>query len=504
MSYFPMLHLVAASTLLVAPADSIALRVLSISDFHGALEPRVYAWSGGRSVGGIAALKGLMDSLARDCRCPTLRLDAGDQMQGTLASNLVYGRSSIEALNLLGLDAASLGNHDLDWGVDTLRARMREARYPWLVANVFDSATGRRPDWARPWDTVTTGPYRIAVIGYVTPATKRIVLAQRVQGLDFRGGRSVIEDVLRETRAARPDFTFLVAHEGAFCDGNTCRGEIVSLASQLDSSEVQLVIAGHTHSRVVTTVRGIPVLSAQANGTLVGVFDLLIRSDGRREWRVRTDTTYTDRVRSDSAGLALVARYRPEVERRANRVIVRLRDSLLSRGAEYPLGNLIADAQCAAAKADFGLMNRGGVRRELYPGPVTYGQLFEVQPFGNMVLRLTITAEQLKAVLERAVAGSRQTLFISGATVRYDPGRPAGERIVSILDSRGRPLDPARSYTLAVSDFIAGGGDGHSLLATLPQTDVGKVDLDALIAWLVKLPQPVRAPRGPRFIPVGP
>ncbi|MEZ4456942.1 MAG: hypothetical protein R2882_10400 [Gemmatimonadales bacterium] len=101
---------------LAAPADSILLRVLTLNDFHGTFEPRTYPWSGGRPIGGIAAVKGLMDSLAAECACPTLRLDAGDQMQGSLASNLVAGRSAVEALSLLGLDAAAIGNHDPDWG----------------------------------------------------------------------------------------------------------------------------------------------------------------------------------------------------------------------------------------------------------------------------------------------------------------------------------------------------------------------------------------------------
>ena len=123
-------------------ADSTLLRVLAINDFHGALESRQYSWSGGRPVGGAAALKAALDSAAAECRCPVLRLDGGDELQGTLASNLVHGRSTIEVLRRFGLDAAVVGNHELDWGVDTLRARMGESSWPWLAANVFDSLSG--------------------------------------------------------------------------------------------------------------------------------------------------------------------------------------------------------------------------------------------------------------------------------------------------------------------------------------------------------------------------
>jgi 5'-nucleotidase len=488
---------------LVAPADSILLRVLSINDFHGALDPRIYGWSNGKPVGGIAALKATMDSLAARCRCPVLRLDGGDEMQGTLASNLTLGRSSVEGMNRLGLHAAAVGNHEFDWGVPTLVSRMSEARYPWLIANVFDSVTRVRPAWAKPWAMVTAGPYRIAVIGYVTPTTKHIVMAKQVAGLVFRKGRGAIDDAVADAKAAHPDFTVIVAHEGAFCDSLVCRGEIMGLAGEFDSTEVQLVVAGHTHTRIVTQARGIPIVSAQANGALVGVADLMATPAGRA-WRVRVDTVFVDRVTPDSIAAAIVERDRPEVERQSKRVVAELADSLLTRGMEFPLGDLIADAQRAATGADFALMNRGGVRRELYPGPLTYGALFELQPFGNTLLRLTLTGQELRRVLERSLAGFRPDLFPSGLVIRYDPSRPAGARIVDLRRADGDSVVPGQHYTLGVSDFLAGGGNGYTILKDLAAEPAGTVDLDALIAWLGRQPQPIRVSYQRRLIPVSP
>src|SRR6266480_2562107 len=125
--------------------DSTLLRVLAINDFHGALEPQVWPWSDGRPVGGAAALKPWLDSLARACYCNSVRLDAGDEMQGTPVSNFNFGRPVIAALNALGIDAAAIGNHEFDWTVDTLRARMAEAHYHFLAANITDTAGTRRP-----------------------------------------------------------------------------------------------------------------------------------------------------------------------------------------------------------------------------------------------------------------------------------------------------------------------------------------------------------------------
>jgi 2',3'-cyclic-nucleotide 2'-phosphodiesterase (5'-nucleotidase family) len=151
------------------PRDTILLRIFAITDLHGALEPKVQSWSENRPVGGMPVIKRLMDSLAAQCGCAELRLDSGDEMQGTLASNLEFGRSTVSAMNRLGISAAVVGNHDFDWSVDTLLRRMADARYPWLLANIVDSATGARPDWAVPYKVLQAGRLRVGVIGYLTP-----------------------------------------------------------------------------------------------------------------------------------------------------------------------------------------------------------------------------------------------------------------------------------------------------------------------------------------------
>lgn len=490
------------SALLVAGlstgADSTLLRILAINDFHGALEPRLYGWSAGRPVGGAAALKAALDSAAAACRCVSFRFDGGDQMQGTLASNLVYGRSTVEALNRVGLDAAALGNHDFDWGTDTLRARMRDARYAWLGANIFDSTSGRRPAWVVPWQLIEKGGLRVAVVGYITPGTKTIVKAQHVAGLRFGRGLAVIRDVLDSAAARRPDLTVIVAHEGAFCDSLVCRGGIVELARELDSTRVQLIVSGHTHTLVNTVINGIPIVQARSSGTAYGVADWIRRDDGSRGWRVGVETVWADRVTPDSVAATIVARYRPEVERVATKFIARLKDTL--SGRTEALGNLLADAHRAAQRGtDFALMNNGGIRRDLYPGPLTYNDLFELQPFANNVVRIRLTGAQLTEMLEYALRGARPAIHVSGLTVRWDSSRPRGSRVVALARPGGSRVRPEKVYTLAVNDFVAGGGDGFAMLAALPAVPTGKTDLEALIDYLRALPQPVVAARARRF-----
>jgi len=483
-------------------ADSTLLRILSINDFHGRLDPQVYAWSEGRPVGGAPALKSAMDSAQARCGCPTLRLDAGDEMQGTLLSNLSFGRSTVLAFNRMGIHAAAVGNHDFDWSVDTLRARIRDAGYPWLVANLVDSVTGRRPAWAQSWRMLDAGGLRVAVIGFITRETKSIVRAGNLTGLTVRPGAASIADVLAESREQRPDLTILVAHAGAFCDSLACRGEIVDLARELDSTQVQLIVSGHTHTRVRTVVNGIPIVQSGSYSTALGVVDLIRRSDGSRVWRTSVETVWADRVTPDAGMAKVLEPFRARADSFAARRIAVLRDSLNQfQEREYPLGNLLADAWRRMARADVGLTNNGGIRASLPAGPVSFGRLYEVVPFQNQLVRVRLPGSVLRAVIEYHLNASHATIHVSGVVARWDPGRPRGSRIVSLTLANGRPVRDAGIYTLGTLDFLA---TGLQLLADQPRSETGLMDVDALAKYLAGLPQPVAAPRTVRFVKVSP
>ena len=493
-----MTTLLTALLLTLAPQDSVHVRVLAMTDFHGALESRTYPTTGERLLGGVAVLKAAMDSAEAQCGCPTLRIDAGDQMQGTLISNLFFGSSTVAALNLLGLDAAAIGNHELDWSVDTLRQRISEAQYPWLAANVFDSVTGRRPDWARPYHITEFSGLRVAFIGFMTSTAKGIIYAPRVAGLTFGSGKAAIDDVLEAVRAERPDLTILTAHAGLRCDADTCNGEIVSLARGLDPGDVDLIVAGHPHNIATTEVNGIPIIQAGANGTALGVADLF--RAGGENWRAELNVrrVYADEVTPDASMLEMLSSYQRATDSLSNRTVATLRDAPVRQDGENQLGNIIADALRDAAQADVALIGNGGIRSTLRAGPVTYGMLYSVMPFDNQLMRLTIPGRDMRRVLEHAVG----RVHVSGVRITYDPGGREGSRIVDARFADGGPLADGRTYTLAVDQYVAEGGDGFTMLRDMSQEDVGMKSLDALIAHLRHAPQPFAIPRGRRIVRV--
>ncbi len=493
------MHLLLTLLLAVQSPDSVLLRVLAITDLHGQLEPRVWDWSGGRPVGGVAALKTWLDSLAHACGCTSVRLDAGDEMQGTPLSNLTYGRATIDALNSLGIDAAAIGNHEFDWSVDTLLARMRDARYKFVSANITDAGGTARPAWAEPWTLVTRGGAKIAVIGLTTRSTPTTTAPRNVRGLAFGDGAQAIRSYLPAARAAA-DFVIVAAHEGALCDTTGCRGDILDVARRLDSGSVDLIVAGHTHRLVNTTVNGIRVVEAGSSGGAVAVVDF-VRARGRREVRAQLVTPYADQVKPDAELTEAIGRQQRGIATTTSRVVARLKVPLRRTGGEYSLGRLIADAQRAAGRADVAIMNNGGIRNDLPEGAVSWADLQQVQPFQNRLLRLTVKGAVLLDALEHCVAAAdgEPDCHVAGVEVWYDPRHRPGDRVTRGRLTGGKDIDRGDSYTLVVSDFMATGGSGFAMLAGAPAEDLGVVDLDALIRYLGILRAPVEAPADARF-----
>jgi 2',3'-cyclic-nucleotide 2'-phosphodiesterase (5'-nucleotidase family) len=470
--------------------DSIRLRVLAINDFHGALDARVQSWSNRRPVGGAAALAGMMDRLQSECACPTIRLDGGDEMQGTPASNLTFGRSSIGAISAMHVSAAAIGNHEFDWGIDTLAARIRESSYAWVSSNIRVVATGQRPAWARPYAIVQAGGLRIAVVGYITLSTTTSTNPVNVVTLGFLGPAS-LDSAIAEAQATHADFVIVVAHAGAFCNRDTgCAGEIVDVANAL-THKPDLIVSGHTHSLVNTVVNGIPIVQARSNGTSLDVVDF-VQTDSGRAVHARVDDVWADRERPDPAEERIVASANDAVRPLTSRAVATLGQDL-TRSDSSALCDMIADALKESAGADVGLVNRTGIRADLTAGPITWGDVYQVLPFGNWVVTVPVTGAVLKETIEHALGGSETSAAVSGIQVRVDRGAPQGHRVVSLTLSDGRPVQADATYSLATFDFLANGGSGYSMLRNLPARNTGTDELDAFIAWLRRQPQPVRA-----------
>lgn len=492
-----------ATTAPVLPVGPLPrrVRIIATNDFHGTLEPRVDARGVRR--GGAGAVAGVIEQARGECAsCAVLLLDGGDMFQGTPASNLVFGRSVVGIYEALGYTAAALGNHEFDWGQDTLRARMRQARYAILGANV-QYADGRDVPWIRDDTLVEVNGVRVGIVGVATVETPRVTLATNVRDLRFVDPVPIVLQHARSLRGRGAHLVVVVAHAGAFCDDegdDRCTGEIVDLAHGVGRA-VDVIVSGHTHSLVRTLAPGVPIVQARSNGRAVGIVDLVPGAVPVVSVRdVLTDSVVPS-PRIDSLARQAIAAVAARVSARIADIPAHLQRS----GEQYPLGALIADAQRWAGRADVAVTNNGGIRADLPAGTATYGRLFEVQPFANTLYRYTLRGSALRGYLEKLVGGrTPPRIHLSGITLTYDRGRPSGQRIVSARLSNGRDIVDDAQYTLVMNNFMAAGGDGLALGAEAVRTEpLPIIDLDALIDYLKQLPQPVRAPDERRIVEAG-
>jgi 2',3'-cyclic-nucleotide 2'-phosphodiesterase (5'-nucleotidase family) len=484
------------------PSGTRFLRIVGTNDFHGALEPRPDA--NGVRRGGAAYVASAIDRARRECApdCETLLLDGGDMFQGTPASNLSYGRPVVEYYNRIGYAAAALGNHEFDWGTDSLRARMRQAKYAILGANVRYT-DGRDVKWIRNDTIVTRGRTRIGIIGVSTVSTPTTTRSGNVVGLRFDEPAPIVDSIGSALRKRGADFIVVIAHAGAFCGRDTgCSGEIVDLARKV-TTKVDAIVSGHTHSLVNTVVNGIPIVQARSSGRAIDVLDIPLAQAAGLASRHEVRELASDTIKPLPSIDSIVQRAVARVATLVNRHVATIPATLPRQGAQYPLGNLIADAQRWAGKGDVAIMNNGGIRTEVRAGDATYGSLFEVQPFGNTLYSLTMTGAQLRGLLEALLTKSLADDHVSGLTITYDPTKPKGSRIVSVTMADGTPLSDTSTYNVILNDFLATGGEGYNAAGRATASKpLNIVDLDALIDYLQSLPEPIAAPAEVRISPV--
>jgi 2',3'-cyclic-nucleotide 2'-phosphodiesterase (5'-nucleotidase family) len=239
-----------------------------------------------------------------------------------------------------------------------------------------------------------------------------------------------------------------------------------------------------------------------SSGRAIGVIDLPVDRSARANTREDVWIVKTDSISADPAIESMLRGATQSVAGLVARPIATLAEDMPRRGDQYALGNLIADAQRVETHSDVAVMNNGGIRSDLRAGPLSYGTLFELQPFGNLLVQVTVRGKDLRAYIESFVAHGAPRVHVSGVIAHYDLTRPVGSRIISVSVG-GAPIDDARQYTVAYTDFMATGGDGLGLAsAAIKQVTTGIVDLDALIAFARAQPGGiVRADAAPRLIP---
>jgi 2',3'-cyclic-nucleotide 2'-phosphodiesterase / 3'-nucleotidase / 5'-nucleotidase len=451
---------------LVANTRFPVIRVLETTDFHGALLPTATDRRSKRPIGGSAVLAAWIRNLRAQNPEGTIVVDGGDAFQGTMISNLQYGHPVVEMMNLLGYDAFAIGNHDFDWSADTLQRRVAEMRFGAFGANIVERASGRRPRWVRSDTLLVRRGVRVALFGLAYPETPRVTLVTNVAHLRFDDDSTAAARLVPALRKRlRPQVVIEIGHTPAETDsGRRAHGDLARLARV---PGVDLWMGGHSHNYVLDATGDGTEMIPGSQGQAIGLCDLVVDPVAGRvvERHAELVTTFADMVKPDSQIAARVTEWNRTVSVLAATPIGQNAQTLTrGRGGESTLGDLVADAMRWASKADVALTNSGGLRADLPGGTITKGTVYDVIPFDNTLVVVKLAGAEVRQMLEDGLAHGRISQQ-SGLRYRFDLSRPAGQRLLAVTLADGSPLDDARTYTVAVNNFMASGGDNYDTLA---------------------------------------
>ncbi|WP_027480499.1 bifunctional metallophosphatase/5'-nucleotidase [Deinococcus pimensis] len=482
-------------------AKPLTITIIHNNDLHAHIDPVTV---GRNQYGGYARVATLIRQYRASDVNP-LVLSGGDTFQGTLYFNVYEGLADVLFMNYAGYRAMAAGNHEFDLGPRALAEFARAARFPVLAANLDVSAEPLLRDLVRPSTVLTVDGEKIGLVGAVTPDLPIVSSpGPNVRILDLTRSLTAAVEGLRKQGV---DKIILLSHLGFPLEQQVAR----------DVPGLDVIVGGHSHTLLgdfpdadfpksegpyPTVVQNgadrTLIVSAWEWGKVLGRLRVDFDADGRvTAWEGRP-VAVTEGVPEDPTVKAMtetlavpLAALRAQVVGNTALGLDGARENVRKR--ETPMANVIADATLAGAKqagAVLALVNGGGVRASIDPGPITYAEAIAVQPFGNTLDVLDLRGTELRAALEHGVAawsdGKGQFLHVSrGTRYTFDPTKPAGQRVTDVTVD-GRPLDPDATYRVALNNFIANGGDGFDVLKNARGTRVptGTLDLDLLVAYL--------------------
>ncbi|EJB0368717.1 bifunctional UDP-sugar hydrolase/5'-nucleotidase [Vibrio parahaemolyticus] len=496
------------------------LTVLHTNDHHGRF------WQNKHGEYGMAARKTLIDDLRDEIQAEggsVLLLSGGDINTGVPESDLQDAEPDFKGMSKIGYDAMALGNHEFDNPLDVLFKQQDWANFPMLSANIYDKKTGKR--LFQPYAMFNKQGIKIAVIGLTTEDTAKLGNPEFIGQVDFRDPKAEAKELIAELKKTEnPDLIFAVTHMGHYENGNrgiNAPGD-VALARYLNEGDLDMIVGGHSQEPVC--MEGPNVIKKnfkpgdecqpdQQNGTYIVQAHEWGKYVGRADYEFRNGelsmVSYDlipvnlkkkinvdgqsqrvfvqDEITQDKAMLDFLRPFQEKGQSQLNVKIAESNGKLegdrdVVRFQQTNLGRLIATAHMERAKADFAVMNSGGVRDSIEAGDITYKDVLTVQPFGNMVSYVDMSGQEvldyLNIVATKPVDSGAYAQF-AGISMRTE-----NDKVTNVfIGNKQLRLDGR--YRFTVPSYNASGGDGYPKIDTHPgYVNTGFTDAEVLKDYL--------------------
>lgn len=496
------------------------ITVLHTNDHHGRF------WQNSYGEYGMAARKTLVDQIRAEVTAKggeVLLFSGGDINTGVPESDLQDAEPDFKGMSLIGYDAMALGNHEFDNPLSVLEKQREWANFPMLSANIYDKQTGKR--LFKPYEMFDVQGVKIAVIGLTTEDTAKIGNPEYISGIEFRDPKAEAKSVIEQLESKeKPDLIFAVTHMGHYQNGQfgvNAPGD-VSLARSLPEGALDMIVGGHSQDPVCMASEnqmnlefkpgdqcvpdkqnGTYIVQAHEWGKYVGRADYQFRNGDltlvnyqlipvNLKKKIQVDgeskrVNVAQEITQDPQLLQFLTPYQEKGQSELGNVVAQIDGKLegdrhVVRFVQTNLGRLIAKAQQERAKADFGIMNSGGVRDSIEAGQVTYKDVLKVQPFANQLTYVDMSGAEvldyLNVVATKPVdTGAYPQFYGISMTVNSDS--------VSKVKIQGKQLDVAKTYRFSVPSFNAAGGDGYPKITDHSGfVNTGFVDAEVLKEYL--------------------
>jgi 2',3'-cyclic-nucleotide 2'-phosphodiesterase (5'-nucleotidase family) len=429
-------------------------------------------------VGGSATLASYLKKYAAEFP-NSLQLNCGDDFQGSPISTITKGRSQMELMALLKPDAMELGNHDFDYGRDQLSQYLKNVPFTVLGGNIQDGRTGK--PFAHPYFIKTIDGVTVAVIGVMSPELSTLSIPDNIKDLTVLDPAATVKALVPELKRQNVDLIVALSHMGVDEDS--------ILAA--NAPDLDLIVGGHSHTPLFRPkiVNGVIITQAGARGRWLGKIALTV--DVAKDTIV---TSFSELIECRTADIApdpVVAAKVDELEKLAaaemNEVIGELKTDWKREGrSESNIGNWITDALRAYAGTDIAIQNSGGIRKELLAGKILVRDLWEISPFGNMLVTFAVDGATLRRMVQYQLSLGDDFNQVSGMKVVYR--NVNGERKLHNLKVNNALVNDGTKYSIVTNNYVAAQAKKYFGLELAPSeiTQLNITDRDVLIEAVKK------------------
>ncbi|MHC0036470.1 5'-nucleotidase C-terminal domain-containing protein [Pseudoneobacillus sp. C159] len=493
-----------------AETTNIKVQLLGVNDLHGQLDYKESLdldkdGTKETPIGGIEYLAAYLKAHEKE-NPNTLIVHSGDMVGGSpLISAAFQDEPTIEILEAMGFDVGTLGNHEFDEGIAELRRMVNGGDhpkgtkgydgidFPMIAANVYDKSDGKLI--LEPYAIKEIGGAKIGFIGVTTQETPSMIVQTGNENLQVTDEVEAINKYTKELQAKGIQAIVVLAHNPTWQDNNNSEFDAGAIAEKVDDA-VDVIFAAHNHVEVNKVVDGKLIVQAQSYAKAFADVDLEI--DPTTGDIVKKEATvhqvFQNKYEADPTVTAILKKYEDMVNEVKAVVVGEAKAEMAgkypARGAsgDHGIGNLIADGMKAAMNADFAMMNGGGVRAALDAGPITFGDLFTIQPFGNTIVKTYLTGAEIRQVLNNQITAKGLDFQISGFKYTWN-GK--SNKIVDIMLPDGTKIDESKEYSVVVNNYMFGNAQYEIGKLADGKFEQGPEDIEATVNFVKSLQGPI-------------